>query len=171
MEHDAAMASRVLGDPLLARVESTPVFDIDLLYRTHRVRLSRLAAAITLDRSLGEEVVHDAFAGLHRRRATVANPEGYLQRSVVNLSIKVLRRRVVASQHRLEPAPLTNVPEIDETWIAVTRLPARQRAVVALRYWDDLSEAEIAGVLGWPRGTVKSTLHRALRRLKEELQP
>jgi len=43
------------------------------------------------------------------------------------------------------------------------------RILVALRYWEDLSEANIAAVLGWPRGTVKSTLHRALKRLKKEI--
>jgi RNA polymerase sigma factor (sigma-70 family) len=51
----------------------------------------------------------------------------------------------------------------------VTKLPVRERAVVVLRYWQDLSEADIANALGWPRGTVKSTLHRALNRLKKEL--
>ncbi len=62
-------------------------------------------------------------------------------------------------------------PEIDETWGAVAELPPRERAVIVLRYWLDLSEADIAASLGWPNGTVKSTLHRALRRLREELQP
>ena len=60
-------------------------------------------------------------------------------------------------------------PEIDETWIAVTRLPARERAVVVLRFWLDWSEADIAASLEWPAGTVKSTLHRALKRLKKEI--
>ena len=128
-----------------------------------------LATAITLDASLAEEVVQDAFAGLHRRFQDVENPVGYLQRSVVNASIKVLRRRRTAALHRPDRPPVTHIPEIDETWEAVTRLPARQRAVVALRYWEDLSEAEIADSLGWPTGTVKSTLHRALKRLKKEI--
>jgi len=145
-------------------------FDIDGLYRQHRVRLTRLATAITLNHSLAEEVVQDAFAGLYDKRGSVDNPEGYLQRSVVNLSIKILRRRRVAKEHPPAAAPLTYNPEIDETWQAVTQLPPRQRAVVALRYWNDLSEAQIAATLGWPAGTVKSTLHRALKRLKEQLQ-
>lgn len=171
MENDAAMTGGMLGDPLLGRVEQRPAIEVEALYRLHRVRLTRLANAITLDRSLAEEVVQDSFAGLHRRRAVVTNAEGYLQRSVVNLSIKILRRRAVAKSHPPEVAPLSNIPELDEAWAAVTRLPARQRAVVALRYWEDLSEIEISRALGWPAGTVKSTLHRALRRLKEELQP
>jgi RNA polymerase sigma-70 factor (sigma-E family) len=176
MEQYAPMVDSRLGDPLLgpravgpACRDEIQALDLDQLYREHRVRLTRLATAITLDASLAEEVVQDAFAGLHRRFHDVENPVGYLQRSVVNASIKVLRRRRNAAMHRPERPPVTHIPEIDETWEAVTRLPARQRAVVALRYWEDLSEAEIADSLGWPTGTVKSTLHRALKRLKKEI--
>ncbi len=171
MEQDAVMAEGMWVDPLLARRRPALAVDVDALYRLHRTRLTRLAAAITLDHSLAEEVVQDAFAGLHRHRADVDNPEAYLQRSVVNLGIKLLRRRAVAGRNPLPVAPVTDNPELDETWAVVRRLPARQRAVVALRYWCDLSESDIADTLGWPAGTVKSTLHRALARLKEELQP
>jgi RNA polymerase sigma factor (sigma-70 family) len=142
--------------------------DLHGLYQTNRVRLRRLATAITLDHSLAEEIVHDAFLGLCRNDS-VGNAEGYLQRSVVNLSVKALRRRRVVAKHPPGVAVVTNIPEIDETWAAVARLPVRQRAVVTLRYWNDLSEAEIAAALAWPAGTVKSTLYRALKRLKEDL--
>jgi RNA polymerase sigma factor (sigma-70 family) len=142
---------------------------LDGLYQMHRERLTRLAMAITLDRSLAEEIVHDAFVGLCRKESAIVNAEGYLQRSVVNLSVKVLRRRRVAAQHPPALAPVTNIPEIDETWQAVARLPVRQRAVITLRFWEDLSETEIAAALAWPAGTVKSTLHRALKRLREDL--
>jgi RNA polymerase sigma factor (sigma-70 family) len=66
---------------------------------------------------------------------------------------------------------VTNLPDLNETWVAVTKLPARQRAVVALRFWSDMSEVEIANALGWPAGTVKSTLHRALKQLRKDLAP
>lgn len=64
--------------------------------------------------------------------------------------------------------PIANAtnPEIDEAWALVAQLPAQQRAVVVLRFWEDLSQEQIAGVLDIPLGTVKSTLHRALRTLK-----
>jgi RNA polymerase sigma factor (sigma-70 family) len=146
-----------------------PSVNFGVLYQANRVQLTRLATAITLDRSLAEEIVHDAFVGLCRRSDTVTNAEGYLRRSVVNLSVKVLRRRRVAAKHLPGLAPVTNIPEIDETWQAVARLPVRQRAVITLRYWEDLSEADIAAALAWPAGTVKSTLHRALKRLKEDV--
>lgn len=157
-----------LGDPLLPR-SAAPAPDVEALYRAHRARLTNLAAAITLDRSLAEGVMHDAFVGLQRRGADVRDPVGYLQRSVVNLSISVLRRRRVASGAPMPVAAVSVNPEIDETWAAVAALPPRERAVVVLRYWLDLSEADIAASLDWPNGTVKSTLHRALQRLKKEL--
>lgn len=163
----------VLGDPLLgarpgARRTSTSL-DLDSLYRVHRRRLLNLAAAITLDRSVAEEVVHDAFAGLQRRAVEVDEPVRYLHRSVVNQALSVIRRRRTAASHPISPAGSVTNPEIDETWSAVCRLPVRERSVVVLRYWLDWSEADIAASLGWPAGTVKSTLHRALKRLEKEL--
>ena len=132
----------------------------------HRVRLLGLAAAVTLDRSAADEVVQDAFAGLAARREVVLDPVAYLQRSVINLSLKVLRRRGRASSAPLPvAAPVTN-PEVDEAWAHVAALPGQQRAVVVLRFWEDLSHEQIATVLGVPLGTVKSSLHRALRSLR-----
>ena len=164
---DGDQASRSCG--IVDERDGSGSIDIERLYRTHQVRLVRLATAITFERELAEEVVQDAFAGLQRHRRRVDRPDGYLQRSVVNLSVKALRRRRVAGSYVSSPPLTTGIPDIDETWIVVCRLPAKQRAVVALRYWEDLSEADIAAVLGWPAGTVKSTLHRALARLRKEL--
>lgn len=171
--HDDTIVS-VMGDPLLRQrpprvsVAPQPVA-IETIYRDQRRRLVNLAAAITLDRSVAEEVVHDAFAGLQRRFDGIDDPVGYLHRSVVNHAISVIRRRRTAGRYAAPVAPVTMNPEIDETWAAVTKLPPRERAVVVLRYWLDWSEADIASSLGWPAGTVKSTLHRALKRLKKEI--
>lgn len=163
----------MLGDPLLrprlvTRRSAGPA-EVDVLYREHRRQLLNLAAAITLDRSVAEEVVHDAFAGLQRRATSIDDPVRYLHRSVVNQAISVIRRRRTAAAFALPMAGTTVAPEIDETWHAVCRLPVRERSVVVLRYWLDWSEADIATSLGWPAGTVKSTLHRALKRLEKEL--
>ncbi len=144
--------------------------DVNGLFVEHRARLLGLAAAITLDRSVSEEIVQDAFAGLQRHRGRVDNAVGYLQRSVVNLSVNVVRRRQVAGRHpAARPLP-ASTPEIDETWMSVLRLPARERAVVVLRFWQDMTIDAIAETLGWPAGSVKSTLHRALSHLKEDLR-
>lgn len=163
-----------MDDPLLQRRASRravadDVVDVEMLFTEHRRRLVNLAAAITLDRSLAEEVVQEGFAGLQRRAGEVADPVAYLHRSVVNNAISVIRRRRTVAQYVSPVVAVTVNPEIDETWIAVTKLPARERAVVVLRFWFDWSEADIATSLDWPVGTVKSTLHRALKRLKKEI--
>ena len=92
-------------DPLL-RAEPTMRrnVDVEALYLEHRARLLGVAAAITLDRAVAEEVVQDAFAGLQRHAERVDNPVGYLQRSVVNISINLIRRRRVAEAHPAIPS-------------------------------------------------------------------
>ena len=93
----------VLGDPLLMRrATSMPApdsVDVEVLFVEQRRRLVNLAAAITLDRSVAEEVVQDAFAGLQHRASDVADPVGYLHRSVVNHAISVIRRRGTAARY------------------------------------------------------------------------
>jgi RNA polymerase sigma factor (sigma-70 family) len=170
-----SVAVRRIQDPLLARSalqrqQAKVATDLDGLFREHRSGLMSLAAAITLDRSMAEEVVQDAFLGLQRHYGHVENPVGYLHRSVVLRSISLLRRRKTASRYAAPLATVTTTPEIDETWTSVTRLPPRERAVVVLRYWHDMSEADIATTLGWPKGTVKSTLSRALKRLRKDIE-
>lgn len=158
-------------DPLL---RSAPVVrsnvDIEALYVEHRRRLLGVAAAITLDRALAEEIVQDAFAGLQRHADRVENPVGYLHRSIVNLSLKQISRRRVAARHPAIPELPASTAEIDETWNSVLSLPANQRAVIVLRFWQDMTIDTIAETLGWPAGSVKSTLHRALQHLREELR-
>jgi RNA polymerase sigma factor (sigma-70 family) len=141
---------------------------LDDLYRRHHRRLRALAASVMLDWSVADEVVHDAFAGLARRIDEVDNPEGYLQRSVINLALQVVKRRGRTLPAR--PIERSAVPEIDEMWTIVAALPTRQRAVLVLRFWEDLTHEQIADVLEIPIGTVKSTLHRALRDLKARIQ-
>lgn len=156
-------------DPLLSRSGVEHPGDMDALYREHRLRLLGLATAITLDRDLAEEVIHDVFVGLQRHRASIDNPVGYLQRSVINRSISVIRRRRIPAGWKTVAAPAASTPEIDETWVAVVRLPPKARAVIVLRFWEDMTVDDIANALGVPSGSVKSTLHRALKRLREEI--
>jgi RNA polymerase sigma factor (sigma-70 family) len=164
--------TNVALDPLLAaRLDRREgVVDVAALYREHRARLIGLAAAITMDYQIAEEVVQDAFVGLQRHVLLIDQPVGYLQRSVVNLAISSLRRRRVAADHVAVAFPLASTAEVDETRSAIARLPPRQRAVVVLRFWNDMTVDTIAETLGWPAGSVKSTLHRAMKRLKEELR-
>lgn len=162
------------NDPLLRGPESARDCGSDQvaeLFRDHRYRLVNLAFAITLDAGVADEIVQDAFLGLQRRVGDVDNPVGYLQRSVVNRSVSIIRRRRLANLRAAQAPPPSSAssPEIDEMWSRVQHLPPKQRAVVVLRFWEDLSLAEIARVLRRPSGSVKSTLHRALMTLKEDL--
>jgi RNA polymerase sigma factor (sigma-70 family) len=70
---------------------------------------------------------------------------------------------------RPEPEPVTTIPELDETWALVRRLPATQRAVVVLHYYEDLPLVEIGRLLDRPANTVRSDLRRAHARLRKDL--
>ncbi len=156
----------------------TPTFED--LYHAHRLPLVRLAILLVDDQDSAEDVVQDAFAALHRRWSHLEDPAralAYLRTSVVNGSRSKLRRRrtarayVPAHEPPAEPADtlLLLAEEQRELLAAVRALPERQRQVVVLRYWSDLSEAEIAETLGVSRGTVKSTASRALDALQTTL--
>ena len=131
----------------------------------------RLAVLLVDDLETAEDVVQDAFAGLHRRWATLASPDaavGYLRTSVVNGSRSVLRKRRTM-RHAVVPddveggAPdssLLLAEEHREVLAAIGRLPDRQREVIVLRYWSGLTEAEIAAALGISVGAVKSSTSR-----------
>ena len=143
--------------------------DTAVLYREHAPELRRLARAITFDVSLAEEVVQDAFVGLLRLGRDVNNPPAYLHRSVVNGAVDRVRRR---ERFRLLPdrrAPDVGEAEVDELWPLIARLPPRQRALIALRFYEDQTYEQIGETLEIPPGSVKSGLHRALKKLKEQL--
>ena len=129
----------------------------------------RLAKLLVGSDAVAEDVVQDAFLAVSPKLHAVGNPTGYLRTAVVNGARGWHRRSAVADRHRSEAPRVVGNPEIDETWHALRRLPHRQRAVLVLRFYEDLSEADTAEVLGCRPGTVKSMTHRALARLKKEL--
>jgi RNA polymerase sigma-70 factor (sigma-E family) len=150
------------------------------LYRVQRLPLLRLAVLLTDDAGTAEDVVQDAFLALQRRWHAVdpAAAAGYLRTSVVNGVRTLYRRRSVARRH-LHVAGPEDVPSADlavlltedqrEVVEALRTLPRRQREVLVLRYWSELSEAEIAAALGIARGTVKSSASRGLAALQKQL--
>jgi RNA polymerase sigma factor (sigma-70 family) len=146
-----------------------PSPDLATLYRRQREGMVRLARLLTGSTGVAEEVVQEAFLRVQQVPEQPRNLDAYLRATVTNLSRSHLRRA------RLElrvPPPQPTVfynPEVDETWAALCRLPFRQRAVLTLRYYEDLSEADIALVLNCRLGTVKSSLHRGLSKLRREL--
>jgi RNA polymerase sigma factor (sigma-70 family) len=138
------------------------------VFTEYRLPMVRLAHVIIGSNEVAEEVVQEAFVRLHRRWADVKNPPGFLRTVVTNLCRTEIRRSRLA--RRSSPIVISiNDPELDETWTAVCRLPFRQRAVLALRYYLDLPEAEIAQILDCRLGTVKSAHHRGIAKLREEL--
>jgi RNA polymerase sigma-70 factor (sigma-E family) len=145
---------------------------VDALFRVHGLRIARLAYMLTGDASVAEEIAQEAFVRLWRSWDRLEDADAalaYLRTIVVNLSRSFLRRRLLELRHRL--ARLDAAIEIDpaerlDALSAVARLPHRQRACIALRFFEDLSEAQTAEALGISVGTVKSATHRALRRLE-----
>lgn len=156
--------------------------EIDELYHHRRLDLVRLALFLVDDLPTAEDVVQDAFAALYRRHgerlAGVDDPEAYVRTSVVNGARSVLRRRRTMRAHVPEreghaPPPEEYVllrEEHQEVLTALGRLTRRQREVLVLRYWSNLTEAQIADTLRLSRGTVKSTASRALDALARRLE-
>lgn len=152
------------------------------LYQHRRLALVRLAVLLVDDLPTAEDVVQDSFAALLRRHgprlANLDDPEAYLRTSVVNAARSVLRRRRTARAYI--PERERHAPPADKSVLlaethqevinALQRLTRRQREVLVLRYWSDLTEAQIAATLNVSRGTVKSTASRALDALGRHLE-
>ena len=167
-------------------MDVSPVWDADTaveeLYAAHYRRLVRLSVLLVRDLGTAEEVVQDSFVALHGKWRGLRDPDkglAYLRQTVVNRSRSVLRRRGVEA--RYVPPVERDRPGVDDDAVtaerrtqvleALRRLPDRQREVLALRYYLDLSEADIATTLGISKGAVKSHASRgaaALRTLLED---
>jgi RNA polymerase sigma-70 factor (sigma-E family) len=154
---------------------------IEALYDSMRRDLVRLAAVMVDEVALAEEIVQDAFVNLHTNWARLSEPAAaaaYVRRSVVNAARSELRRRRRHRSRRTEGDPLPAASpetltvaqeERQAVLAAVKRLPKRQREVVILRYWQDLSEADIAAALGISTGSVKSAASRGLDAVEKSL--
>jgi RNA polymerase sigma factor (sigma-70 family) len=142
------------------------------VYRSSYPRMTRIAFLMTGSNETAEEVVQDAFVALYQRLDDVAEPAGYLYRSVVN-GCRARRRRQAVAERLGAPRPRADVlpPDLDETWQALRQVAPRRRAALVLRYYADLPLAEIARTLECSTGTVKSLIHRGLAQLKEVIEP
>ena len=150
------------------------------LYRTHYRSLVRLAALILRDVSTAEEVVQDSFVAMHNSWPRLRDSDkalSYLRQSVVNRSRSVLRHRMVTDRNVLKPAPdmpggeQEDISQLERSALisALRTLPARQREALVLRYYGDLSEAQIAVAMGISTGAVRSHAARAMSSLRAEL--
>ena len=155
--------------PMVSEVGEVEFRDpFDVVYHREYRSMVRMATALVDSPEQAEEVVQDAFAALYLKYRLVNEPVAYVRVSVLNGCRKVLRRRRLV---RRQPPLSAEAGELGYNHVldAVRRLPTRQRNAITLRYELQLSDAEIAATLGMPLGTVKSTLHRALARLRSEV--
>ena len=154
---------------------------VTVLYAAHYRSLVRLAALLLRDVATAEEVVQDSFVAMHdgwRRLRDNDKALSYLRQSVVNRSRSVLRHRVVVDKNAPKPAP--DMPSAEQGAIALLErsavvtalrtLPARQREALVLRFYGDLSEAQIAATMGISKGAVKSHTARAMTALRSVLE-
>jgi RNA polymerase sigma-70 factor (sigma-E family) len=176
--------------PILREVLDTiPVTGIDWdadravteLYSTHYRSLVRLAVLLIRDVATAEEVVQDSFVAMHsgwKRLCDSDNALFYLRQSVVNRSRSVLRHRVVGDRNASErPADTPDaehgaIVQLERSAVvaALRSLPPRQREALVLRYYGDMSEAQIASVMGVSRGSVKTHTASAMSALRSILE-
>lgn len=149
------------------------------LYERYGVDLARLAIQLVDDPGTAQDVVHDVFVALYRRGSTalLGDPQRYLTTAVVNRCRSVLRRRQVARAFRPDrphnaeaaDAPSLRAAERARVLAGLGGLPRRQREVLVLRYYQDLSVPEIGAVLGISAGAVSTSLSRGLQTLTTRL--
>lgn len=142
-----------------------------------------VARRITGNPAVAEDLAAEALARAYASWSRVQrhpSPEAWVLRTTINLATDRARRRGRAEQHQHELSERANVDSIaeqDQVAVrlalgeALNRLPKRQREVVALRYLAEMSEAEVANALNVSAGSVKTHLHRAMKKLKVDLDP
>ena len=149
---------------------SAPSSPYEQVIRDEWPRLVRLADAIVGNRQAAEDLVQDSCIRLLGAGDRVENPGAYLRTILVNRCKTYTVRRTRQQSVRSVAPPDIEPPELDETFTALRRLPPKQRTVLALRYYEDLSVDAIAQLTGMRLGTVKSLLHRSLKQLRAELE-
>src|SRR6266480_1787775 len=154
---------------------------VTAMYSEHYRSLVRLAALLVRDVATAEEVVQDSFIAMHTAWRRIRDNDkalSYLRQSVVNRSRSVLRHRVVVDKNAPKPAP--DMPSAEQGAIsllersaviaALRTLPPRQREALVLKFYADLSEAQIATAMGISRGAVKSHTARGVAALRIVLE-
>jgi RNA polymerase sigma-70 factor (sigma-E family) len=189
-DSDGAAQATEPGDAVLpdafpasgtARAEWSADLAVVELYSQHYRSLVRMAALLLRDTPTAEEVVQDSFVAMHggwQRLRDTEKALAYLRQSVVNRSRSVLRHRTVVDKNMQKAPP--DMPsaehgalvslERDAVVAALRHLPDRQREAIVLRYYADLSEADIAAAMGISRGAVKSHTARGMSALRAALE-
>ncbi len=159
----------------------TSVDHLTETYRTHYRSLLGLAALLLDDTASCEDVVQEAFIRVHSARRRVKDPDktlAYLRQTVVNLSRSTLRRRILGLKVLAKPMPdaasaeegAYEALERDELKRAMRGLQRRQREVLVLRYFADMTEEQVAQTLGISRGSVKAYGSRGIAALRVAME-
>jgi RNA polymerase sigma-70 factor (sigma-E family) len=153
---------------------------VSALYAGHALGLIRLAHIMLGNRQAAEDVVQEAFIGLYRRWTHLdeqAKALGYVRSSVLNGCRSQLRRKPTMELHDTDGPPVTSAESAiltaEERWEVIRALrclPARQREVLALRFYLDLPDDQIATAMSISRNTVRSAAHRGLAALRRALR-
>jgi RNA polymerase sigma-70 factor (sigma-E family) len=153
---------------------------VEGIYQASALGLIRLAYVMLGDQASAEDVVQEAFCGLYRRWDRLEDADSavyYVRASVLNGCRSALRRRAVRQRGMAEQVPAVSAETVvlsgqqrEEVIGAVGRLPHRQREVLVLRFYLDLSDDQIARVMGIGQSTVRSTAYRALAALGRALE-
>jgi RNA polymerase sigma factor (sigma-70 family) len=143
------------------------------LYERERAVLVRLAYLVVGAQSVAEDIVHEAFIAMWRRWSTIEMPAAYARTTVMRRAVRVRRRR----SKELEIAQRTPAPTVateqaagdPAVWAALGALPARQRAALVLRFYDDCDHETIGQLLGCSAANARVLVHRGLSRLRKEM--
>jgi len=158
-----------VGETLAAAVDREAARAAGALYTAHYTSLVRLAVLLVRDLATAEEVVQDSFVAMQANWRRLRDSEKalpYLRRCVVNGSRSVLRHRVIVDRNALQ-----SLPDMPSAVVAALhRLPDRQREALVLRYYAELSEAQIASAMRISRGAVKVHTARAMSALRGVLE-
>ena len=162
---DPGREVRHRSDPRLERLEEWFVADYE--------PLMRFAYLLTGNMTAAEDLVQEAFVRLHRhwRRIEAEGFRSYARKTIVNLQRSALRRRrierLALETRRVEPASEPLV--LPFVWETILKLPRQQRACIVLRFYEQMTDVEIANALEVRPGTVKKAMHRAMTALRSQL--
>jgi RNA polymerase sigma factor (sigma-70 family) len=142
--------------------------DFEQLYRANYRKLVQLAYLLTQSSETAHDLVQDVFARVLPRWQGLDDPVPYLRRSVVNAANSWRRRLRL---ERLRPANVEESATLqaDELFDVLAQLPIRQRSAVVLRFYEGLTDAEVATLLGCRPGTVASLVHRAFEQMRQAM--
>jgi RNA polymerase sigma-70 factor (sigma-E family) len=155
---------------------ATPSFDAFVAARGSA--MLRHAYVLTGDRYLAEDLVQEVLAHLYRKWDKVAaasSPEAYVRTSITRQFLSWRRRRSSTERvtDHLPERPTLDATDLvdgdDVVWHALAALPRRQRAILALRFYDDRSDAQIAEILGIGQSSVRAQASRGIATLREQL--